>query len=121
MPFLRHLDVVLLVLALPVFIAADQPLFGWAGTTVAWCGQKVLQAVLEQKAASERDARRFFGFMAGSLIGRSWLLALTIFAVGIIDRPAGRAAAILALAVFSCYLAISVITRATRNPSESSP
>lgn len=118
MIFFRQLDVVLLLLALPIFIAADQPILGWAATTIAWLGQKVLQAVLERKAAQEDDARRFFGFMAGSLIGRSWLLALTIFAVGIVDRDAGLAAAVLALAVFTCYLVISLIMRAPQNPSE---
>jgi len=116
--FFRQLDVVLLLLALPVFVAADQPLLGWAATSVAWIGQKALQASLERKAAREDNPRRFFGFMAGSLIGRSWLLALTIFGVGIVDRAAGLAAAVLALAVFTCYLVISLIMRAPQNHSE---
>lgn len=118
MKLLRQFDVVLLLLALPVFVVADQPLLGWAATTIAWIAQKALQAFLERKAAQEDDARRFFGFMAGSLIGRSWLLALTIFAVGIADRDAGLAAAVLALAVFTVYLAISLIMRAPQNHSE---
>jgi hypothetical protein len=118
MIFLRQLDVVLLLLALPIFVVADQPLIGWAATTVAWIAQKTLQAVLERKAAREEDARRFFGFMAGSLIGRSWLLALTIFAVGIADRDAGLAAAVLAAAVFTTYLVISLIMRAPQTHPE---
>lgn len=118
MIFFRQLDVVLLLLALPVFAVGEFSLLGWAATTAAWIGQKVLQAVLERKAAGEEDARRFFGFMAGSLIGRSWLLALTIFAVGIVDRDAGLAAAVLALAVFTCYLVISLIMRSPQNTSE---
>jgi hypothetical protein len=120
MIFLRQLDVVLLLLALPVFIAVDAPLLGWAATSIAWIAQKALQAVLERKAAREEDARRFFGFMAGSLIGRSWLLALTIFAVGIVNRDAGLAAAVLALAVFTCYLVLSLIMRPTQNHPERS-
>jgi hypothetical protein len=118
MKLLRQFDVVLLLLALPVFIVAGLPLLGWAATTIAWIAQKALQAYLERRAAQEEDARRFFGFMAGSLIGRSWLLALTIFAVGIADRDAGLAAAVLALAVFTAYLAISLIMRAPQNHSE---
>lgn len=120
MIFLRQLDVLLLFLALPVFIAADAPLLGWAATTIAWIAQKALQLALERKAANEEDARRFFGFMAGSLIGRSWLLAITIFAVGIVDRDAGLAAALLAFAVFTCYLVLSLILRPTQNHSERS-
>jgi len=118
MTFLRQLDVVLLLLALPVFVAADQPLLGWAATAIAWIGQKAIQAALERKAASSEDPKSFFRFMAGSLIGRSWLLALTIFAVGIVDRDAGLAAAVLALVVFTCYLATSLIMRAPQNHSE---
>lgn len=118
MIFFRQFDVVLLLLALPVFIALDQSLLGWAATTVAWIGQKALQAALERKAAASEDPRQFFGFMAGSLIGRSWLLALTIFGVGIVDRDAGLAAAVLALAVFTSYLVISLIMRAPQNHSE---
>ena len=118
MIFLRQLDVVLLLLALPVFVAADQPLLGWAATSVAWIAQKALQASLERKAAVTEDPKGFFRLMAGSLIGRSWLLALTIFGVGIADRAAGLAAAVLALAVFTCYLVISLIMRAPQNHSE---
>jgi hypothetical protein len=59
-----------------------------------------------------------FRFIAGSLIGRSWLLALTIFAVGIVERPAGLAAAVLALAVFTTYLVASLITRPTTSHPE---
>jgi len=33
---LRYLDLVVLVLALPIFIAADLPLLGWAGAAVGW-------------------------------------------------------------------------------------
>jgi apolipoprotein N-acyltransferase len=120
MLLLRHLDVVLLMLALPVFVALDQPLLGWAVGTAAWIGQKALQAALERRAAQADDARRFFGFMAGSLIGRSWLVALSIFAVGIADRDAGLAAAVLALVAFTCYLAISLIMRPTRPQPERS-
>lgn len=118
MILLRQLDVVLLLLALPLFIVGEFSLLGWAATTIAWIGQKALQATLERKAADEEDAKRFFGFMAGSLIGRSWLLALTIFAVGIVDRRAGLAAAVLALAVFTCYLVISLIMRSPQKHPE---
>lgn len=120
MTFLRQLDVVLLLLALPVFIAGDLSLLGWAAASCAWIGQKALQATLERKAAAETDARMFFRYMAGSLIGRSWLVALTIFAVGIIDRRAGLAGAVLALVAFTCYLALTLILRPLENHPERS-
>ena len=74
MIFLRQLDVVLLLLALPIFIVSGEPLLGWAATTVAWIGQKALQAVLERKAANEEDARRFFG-LHGRVVDRTFMAA----------------------------------------------
>lgn len=114
----RRLDVVALVVALPIFVAADLPLLGWAGATAAWIGQLALQAALDRRASSAEDTRQLFGYIAGSLIGRSWLLALTIFAVGIVERRAGLAAAVLALVVFTIYLITSLISRPTPHTSE---
>ena len=115
---LRYLDLVVLALALPVFIAADLPLLGWFGAAVGWGGQRAIQAALEAKAAATEDPRGFFRLMAGSLIGRSWFLVILIFAVGLIERSAGLAAAVLSLIVFTLYLAISVAFRPTRDNDE---
>ena len=104
-----------LFLALPVFILADLPLLGWFGAAVGWGGQRAIQAALESKAAKTDDPKGFFRLMAGSLIGRSWFLVISIFAVGLIDRPSGLAAAVLSLVVFTLYLAMSVAFRPTRN------
>lgn len=115
----RRLDLVALAVALPIFIAGDLPLLGWAGTTAAWLGQLALQSTLERRASSAEDTRQLFGYVAGSLIGRSWLLALTIFAVGIVERRAGLAAAVLALVVFTIYLVTSlIVSRPTTHTSE---
>ena len=115
----RRLDLVALAVALPFFIAGDLPLLGWAGTTAAWLGQLALQSTLERRASSAEDTRQLFGYVAGSLIGRSWLLALTIFAVGIVERRAGLAAAVLALVVFTIYLVTSlIVSRPTTHTSE---
>jgi hypothetical protein len=111
----RYLDLVVLILALPVFVIADLPLLGWAGAAVGWGGQRAIQAVLESRAAMTDDPKGFFRLMAGSLIGRSWFLVISIFAVGLIDRPAGLAAAVLSLIVFTLYLAISVALRPTKH------
>lgn len=113
----RYADIVILLAALPVFIFGDQPIFGWVAIAIAWPAQRLLQAVLESKAAAADDPRDLFRFMAGSLIGRSWLIALTIFAVGIIDRPTGFAAAVLALIVFTSYLVVSLIFNRPKSSS----
>ena len=115
---LRYLDLVVLALALPVFILADLPLLGWIGAAIGWGGQRAIQAALESRAARTEDPRGFFRLMAGSLIGRSWFLVIAIFTVGLIDRPAGLAAAVLSLIVFTLYLAMSVAFRPTREGGE---
>ena len=116
---LRYLDLVVLALALPFFIVAGLPILGWFGAAVGWGGQRAIQAVIESRAAMTDDPRNFFRLMAGSLIGRSWFLVISIFAVGLIDRPAGFSAAVLSLIVFTLYLAISIALRPTRKQAES--
>ena len=108
---LRYLDLAVIALALPVFLIAGLPLLGWIGATVGWTGQRMIQAALERKASQTDDPRGFFRLMAGSLIGRSWFLVLTIFATGLIEREAGLTAALLALITFTTYLIVSVVLR----------
>lgn len=105
----RYADIVMLLVALPVFVFSDQPILGWVAIAIAWSAQRLMQAVIEGRAAETEDTKAFFRYMAGSLIGRSWLIALTIFAVGIIDRPTGFAAAVLAMIVFTTYLVASLL------------
>jgi len=55
--FLRYLDLVLLVLALPVFVLGGLPLLGYAAGAVAWLVQRAIQVVLSRKAAESDDPR----------------------------------------------------------------
>ena len=51
------------------------------------------------------------GITAGSMIGRGWLVALTIFAAGLEDNDAGLAAAVLVIVLFTAYFTVSMIMR----------
>jgi hypothetical protein len=115
---LRYLDIVLLVLALPVFLAADLPMLGYAAAAVAWIAQRAIQLVLNRKAAAMDDPRKVAGIMVGSMIGRAWLLALTIFAVGLSDNDAGLAAAVLVLVLVTAYFTVSMIMRPFQKPEQ---
>ena len=108
---LRYLDIVLLVLALPVFLAADLPMLGYAAAVVAWLAQRAIQLVLNRRAINESDPRKVVGIAAGSMIGRGWLVALTIFAAGLEDNDAGLAAAVLVIVLFTAYFTVSMIMR----------
>lgn len=111
MVLLRHLDLVLLALALPVFLVADLPLLGYGAGAVAWLLQKAIQHVLNRKSAASKDPRTVVGLQAGSMIGRGWLVALIIFAAGLEDNDAGLAAAVLVIVLFTAYFTVSMILR----------
>lgn len=117
---LKYADLALIAIALPVFVAADLPLLGWFGAAIGWCGQRTIQFLLERKASETDDVRGFFRLMAGSLIGRSWFLVISIFTVGMIERQAGLTAALLSVIVFTFYLAITIVNRPTSTPVEGS-
>jgi hypothetical protein len=115
---LRYLDIVLLVLALPLFLAADLPMLGYAAGALAWLVQRALQVVLNRKAMAADDPRKVVGIATGSMIGRGWLVALTIFAAGLEDNDAGLAAAVLVIVLFTAYFTVSMIMRPFEKPEQ---
>jgi hypothetical protein len=116
---LRYLDIVILVLALPVFLAADLPMLGYAAAAAAWLVQRAIQVVLTRKAAASDDPRTVAGIAVASMIGRGWLVALTILAVGLSDSDAaGLAAAVLLLVLVTAYLTVSMIMRPFQKPEQ---
>jgi hypothetical protein len=117
-PFLRHLDLVLLGLALAVFVAAGFPLEGWAAGAVAWVAQRAIAAYANRRAVAQSDPRRTVGIVTASMIGRGWLVALIILGVGLaFGDDAGLSAAVLFLLVVTVHLTVSLILR----PFESNP
>jgi hypothetical protein len=111
MIFIRYLDLVLLALALPVFVAAGLPMLGYAAGAGAWLVQRAIQVAVNRRAAASDDPRTVVGLAAGSMIGRGWLVALTIFAAGMADEDAGLAAAVLVIVLFTAYFTVSMIMR----------
>ena len=113
---LRYLDIVILILALPVFLAADLPMLGYAAGAGAWLVQRAIQIVLNRKMAATKDPRTVVGIAAASMIGRAWLVALTIFAAGLQDNDAGLSAAVLVIVLFTAYFTVSMIMRPFDKP-----
>jgi hypothetical protein len=110
---LRHFDLVVLALALPLFVAADLPLLGYAAGAGAWLLQRGIQVLLERRASESHDPRIVAGLTAGGMIGRGWLVALLIFGVGLAadDDAVGLSAAVLFIAVFTVYFTMKLIFR----------
>ena len=112
MAFLRYLDLLLAALALPVFLLADLPLAGWLTGAGTYAAQRAIGEYTARRAAASDDARTTVGLMAGSMIGRGWLVALTIFAVGVaVGDEAGLSAAVLFIALFTVYFTMQMILR----------
>lgn len=109
MRVLRQLDLVLLALSLPVFLVAGFPMAGWGVAAGAWLVQKAIQSYATGRARAADDPRTTVGVMAGSMIGRGWLVAIAIFLVGLNDNSAGLAAAVLVVALFTVYFTVGLI------------
>jgi hypothetical protein len=108
---LRYLDFAILAIALPVFVAADLPLTGWAAVAAAWSAQRAIQAAINKRARESDDPRTVAGLLTASMLARAWLVAGAIFVVGLSEREAGLAGAILAITLFSFYFMAQMLVR----------
>ena len=114
--WLRYLDLALLALALPIFIATGLPLLGWGAAAFAWIVQRIIRDLLNTRAAASKDPRTVAGLLTASMIGRAWLIALTIFGAGLAERKAGLSAAVLVIALFTLYFTVNMILRPFEGP-----
>ena len=108
---LRYLDFAVLVLALPIFVAAGLPMLGWVGAAAGWTLQRAIQHAIDQRARASDDPRTVAGLLTGSMIARGWIVAGSIFIVGLSEREAGLAAAILSITLFTFYFTSQMLTR----------
>jgi hypothetical protein len=109
---LRVLDFALLLIALPIFIFAPIPFLGWvvgAGVWLAWRG---IGAWADRKAAASSDPRVVVGYETGSMIGRGWMLGLTLLGAGLLfGSDVGLSAALLTFALFTVFFTTKLIVR----------
>jgi hypothetical protein len=108
---MRNIDVPLLALALVIFIAAGLPIVGWVTGAGAWAIQRLVNEYVMHKAETATDPRTKVGLLAGSMIGRGWLVAGIIVAVGLGNNSAGLSAAVLFLAVFTAQFTMTLAMR----------
>lgn len=109
---LRYLDLLVLALALPLFLLAGLPMIGYLAAAAAWLLQRGINAAATRKAKSSDDPRTVVGVLAGSMIGRGYLVAGSIFAVGLAgSREDGLAAALICISLFTIYFAAQMVVR----------
>ena len=104
---LRYLDLVLLVAALPVFLAADLPIAAFIVIAAVWLLQHAIELVAERSSARALEAgnrRAAMGWIGATTLARVWIIALAVLLVGVVgDKDAGLAAAVLAAILFTVH------------------
>ena len=110
MRIVRNIDVALLALALPVWIAAGLPILGWAATTGSWLAARWFQSFAEGRALAKGTRQAALGARAASLLGRLYLVTIAVFVAGLIDHDAGVSGGALAVVVFTSYFISLFIT-----------
>lgn len=112
MTLLRNLDLLVLALALPVFVVADLPLGGWVTAAVIWAMWRGIGAVTDRKAAEADDPKKVVGIATGSMIGRGWLMGLTLLGVGLATNDdIGLSAAVMCVVLFTVSFTVRMLLR----------
>ena len=104
----KYVDLIALLVALAVFLLGDLPLLGFTVAAAVWLLQRGIQVLAQRRMKQELAAgnrQKAMGFVAGSTLGRVWLMATAVLLVGIAERESGLAAAILLLALFTISFA----------------
>jgi hypothetical protein len=104
----KYVDLIALAAALAVFLLGDLPLLGFAVAAAVWLLQRGIQMLAQRRMKQELAAgnrQKAMGIVAGSTLGRVWLMATAVLLVGIAERESGLAAAILLLALFTISFA----------------
>jgi hypothetical protein len=118
----RFADLAALGLALPVFLLADASMLGYAVGAAAWIAQRTIQLLAVRRVARSLAAgvrRTALGTLAAATLARLWLVSLAILLVGLSERRAGLAAAILVAVLVTFYLGGEALRRlATRSKAE---
>jgi len=120
--WIRFLDLVVLLAALPLFLLAGLPIAAYLVGGGVWILQRAVQIVLQRRAEGSDDPRIVAGYTAGSMIARGWMCALAIFGVGLAEGDeAGLSAALLVIGLFTVYFTVRMITRPIDAAAERRP
>jgi uncharacterized membrane protein YkgB len=104
----KYVDLIALAAALGIFLLGDLPLLGYAVAAAVWLTQRGIQMLAQRRMKQELtngNRQKAMGIVAGSTLGRVWLMATAVLLVGIVERESGLASAILLLALFTISFA----------------
>jgi len=104
----KYVDLLVLAAALAVFALGGLPLLGYAVAAAAWLAQRGIQVLAGRRAVEELgrgNRQRAMGIVAATTLGRVWLMVTAALLVGLAEREAGLAAALLLVALFTVSFA----------------
>jgi hypothetical protein len=115
---LRFLDIFLVVVTAPIAVLLGAPALGTLVGAAAWVIQRFVALALESRARRTENVRSAVGLNLAGALGRAWLVALTILAVGLLgSREDGLAAAIVVLVAYTIYFATLLAVRTLERSS----
>jgi uncharacterized membrane protein YkgB len=104
----KYVDLLALAAALAAFLLGGLPMLGFAAGAASWLAQRGIQIVASKRAQAELSAgnrQKAMGIVAATTLGRVWLMATAVLLVGLAERQAGLAAAVLVLVLFTISFA----------------
>ena len=112
---IRYFDLVLLVAALPVFLAADLPIAAFIVIAAVWLVQHGIEIAADRSSARALAAgnrRAAMGWIGATALARVWIITLAVLLVGVLDsKEAGLAAAVLAVILFTVHFGTRLLAR----------
>ncbi len=104
----KYVDLLVLAAALAVFLVAGLSMLGFAVAAAVWLAQRGVQMVTAKRVKGELAAgnrQKAMGIAAMTTLGRVWLMATAVLLVGLAEREAGLAAAVLLAVLFTVSFA----------------
>jgi len=109
---LRLIDVFIVAVTAPVVVLLGAPALGVLVGAAAWIIQRCCALLIEGQARRAQTVKQVLSMNLAGVVGRSWLVALTVLAVGLAgEREDGLAAGIVVVVAFTLYLITSIAAR----------
>jgi hypothetical protein len=107
------MDVVLVVVAAPILLLIGVPAVGYGVGAGVWIALRALAVGIDRYAASLGDMRRELPLRLGFLIGRLFVLAMTVI---LVRKGSGQDAGLTALLVIVFAYTVSLFLSALNRP-----
>jgi hypothetical protein len=121
----KYVDLLVLLAALAVFLVGGLPMVGYAAAAAAWLAQRGIQVMAGRRAAAELAAgerQRAMAIVAGTTLGRVWLMATVVLLTGLVaERQDGLAAAVLLVVLFTVSFAAAGLAHLFESDGEQAP